>query len=249
MNNTNKPEVVLPELPAHMGTIRIYAAGGGDELATVAAYTADQMRAYGQACIDTLTRPADGDFVMVPREATEAMIDAWFAAKRGPLETNVSRFGPAYTAMLSAAPQQHGQEVDEAERGLQTPRRVKAVELLLSLGYQWDGAQWDQPQQPAEAVAVDLEQFRKPVEFWLAHSEKMMPEMRTTATVEAPRLLAIIDSTPPAIDIGKLRELVKRVETLAYRQHRDGGMGPLGADLLNIANGIAALIGDTKPEN
>lgn len=27
---TNKPEVVLPELPAHMGTIRIYAAGGGD---------------------------------------------------------------------------------------------------------------------------------------------------------------------------------------------------------------------------
>lgn len=59
---TNKPEVVLPELPAHMGTIRIYAAGGGDELATVAAYTADQMRAYGQACIDTLTRPAGGEF-------------------------------------------------------------------------------------------------------------------------------------------------------------------------------------------
>lgn len=55
---TNKPEVVLPELPASYGDHCVT-----DSVRTMRepGYTADQLRAYGQACIDTLTRPADGE--------------------------------------------------------------------------------------------------------------------------------------------------------------------------------------------
>lgn len=47
----------------------------------------------------------------------------------------------------------------------------------------------------AAAPGIDLEQFRKPVEFWMAHSKQMMPGMSTTATCEGPRLLALIDAS------------------------------------------------------
>lgn len=105
---TNKPEVVLPE-PYIKGEF------GKSDL-----YTADQLRAYGQACIDTLTRPADGEFVMVPREATEAMllaVSGWTesvpVAEDDFIEYPVSTdlLADAYREMLSAAPQQPAEAV------------------------------------------------------------------------------------------------------------------------------------------
>lgn len=80
---TNKPEVVLPELPepcceqyqspTHLDWVNTKKAGDWRKVGASVRYlyTADQLRAYGQDCIDTLTRPADGDFVMVPRDVLD----------------------------------------------------------------------------------------------------------------------------------------------------------------------------------
>lgn len=81
--------IALPELP-EPSLIQ-------DEREFVYAYDADDMRAYGQACVEALT-PAPQvpeGMVLVPREATDEMMDAW------------NRTGPgwedAYAAMLAAA--------------------------------------------------------------------------------------------------------------------------------------------------
>ena len=45
-----------------------------------------------------------GDWVLVPREPTEAMIDAWFNSPREGSPRNDEHFTPPYQAMLAAAP-------------------------------------------------------------------------------------------------------------------------------------------------
>lgn len=56
-----------------------------------------------------------------------------------------SRGGEEYTYSERAA-------VASAERGLETNRRMAAVELLLDLGYKWDEQKWAAP--PSAAVPV-----------------------------------------------------------------------------------------------
>jgi hypothetical protein len=124
-----------------------------------------------------------------------------------------------------------------------------------------------QPQQPAEAVAVDLEQFREPVRHWKAHvtglANDAMRRGYSRDVVEAweneeqnaGRLLAIIDNAPPAIDIGKL--LSDEVIDVALFDSMDDEsamlidyMGMGHADKLEKARAVlrsaltAALIGD-----
>lgn len=66
---------------------------------------------------DTLTRPAAGDFVMVPKEPTEEMLEAYQEAMcgiRNITSVDDDELVILWKAMLSAAPQQHGQEVVDA---------------------------------------------------------------------------------------------------------------------------------------
>lgn len=42
----------------------------------------------------------------------------------------------------------------DIERGLETPRRMAAVELLLAQGWKWNGEKWVQSQQPGEVTGV-----------------------------------------------------------------------------------------------
>lgn len=254
---TNKPEVVLPELPAHMGTIRIYAAGGGDELATVAAYTADQLRAYGQACIATLTRPADGGFVMVPREATGLMLVAGEQAL-GNIDTRWEEpnMGEVYTAMLFAAPQQTGREVvfqcPECGTGMEVDSTAKPSST--------------QSQQPAEAVAnsvgvckwwqqddgYDLFSTSCGHEYmvndcadgnvglpYCPFCARRLEGHAWAADDEAHPVYIAPLSAPPAIDIGKLRELVTR-----WREESKAWPGMTKNFYMDRADELAALIGD-----
>lgn len=105
---TNKPEVVLPELPVSVARIHSDGYWTTDDRrpdwqwpSRQDVFTADQLRAYDQACIDTLTRPTNGEFVMVPRSVLESIRDS---------STDANARGFAAGA-LSAAPQQSGQEV------------------------------------------------------------------------------------------------------------------------------------------
>lgn len=237
------------------------------------------------------TRPADGEFVMVPREPTEAMllaVSGWTesvpVAEDDFIEYPVSTdlLADAYREMLSAAPQQHGQEADEAER---LREQMEIVWRYLQKVSPWHASndmlwcdemmvgidlltqQASQPQQPAEAVAVDLEQFREPVRHWKAHvtglANDAMRRGYSRDVVEAweneeqnaGHLLAIIDNAPPAIDIGKLRELVERLKSMASGERerakhysvpaRDAqAMHGLARILDGIVDKLAALIGD-----
>ena len=78
-------------------------------------------------------------------------------------------------------------------------------------------------------VAVDLEQFRKPVQFWMAHAKTMMPGMSTTATHEGPRLLSLIDAQAAApaasgVDTSTNEAWVERAqEKIAAMDSASGG--------------------------
>lgn len=196
---------------------------------------ADMCVRYG---LDTLTRPADGEY---DRELIACMLQDF---RRGRLDTyktesvevqiallreadNRDAAG-VHTANLSAAPQQHGQEVGEVESigraflsVLGDPsiawRNTGAHEFIERVSQATARQKSATPQQPAEAVAGEYH--------------------------ECPHCKGWSRTTPTAIDIGKLRELVEVLNHAIATQ--------LGARVTihatrarQIRDELAALIGD-----
>jgi len=97
---TTPDPIALPELPEPFDIVE--QVDKYNFVHNVNVYDADQMHAYGQACVDALT-PAPQvpeGMVLVPREATEEM------ARAGAQDVScLSRFGAkvCYEAMIAAA--------------------------------------------------------------------------------------------------------------------------------------------------
>jgi hypothetical protein len=103
---TNKPEVVLPDW-AIAAAFRELDNCQNHSDKECGVYNEIFNRALEKHRADTLTRPAAGEFVMVPREPTKAMVAAGNEAS----DWHIRDADDVYRAMLSAAPQQGGQEV------------------------------------------------------------------------------------------------------------------------------------------
>lgn len=265
---TNKPEVVLPTVPQAFF----------DEFGVNAD---DRVMDYGQACYDAGALSADGDFVMVPREATEAMVAAGNEAS----DWHIRDADDVYRAMLSAAPQQTGQEGEAVASGTPIGVRIRRQpgDPLFDGSEEYEAHIDDLAVDNfAVAMKAKLAEAREKgrggwndyedIEVHLSnllreHVEKGDPrdvanfccflwnrgEGISPATTVAP---------PPAIDIGKLRELVARWRTEAERLRKQAGRaqrrgndGLGGAfDALELqqaaqdteafADELAALIGD-----
>lgn len=102
--------IALPELPQPEVTERVYGMGRHDFDDVPLHFTADQMRAYGQACVDA-AHPIPADMVLVPRRATPEMLaDFWYTATGSAgggfwlTKRQLARARKAYAAMLAAAP-------------------------------------------------------------------------------------------------------------------------------------------------
>lgn len=248
---TNKPEVVLPELPE---PDVIVEHGYGQP--HTRAHSDDQLRAYGQVCIDILTRPAAGDFVMVPDSIRRLIFSKDLYELLLNVQNGIDSPGSASmansvvqlldeardAAMLSAAPQQRGQEVGDGR--LPEYARSHEGQRLYSLAYSRGRKKGReeavaQPHQPAEAVAVDLERFRPMVEKyrvdWAAYVQTMQKAGRSAVdgkkkVDEACELLAIIDNAPPAIDIGKLRAENERLNAIINTPQADDFLRAVSID-------------------
>lgn len=96
---TNKPEVVLPEAPP----IPAHLFDKDQSIVWAAAW--ETLRKH---IADTLTRPADGDFVMVPREVVDRFPEINPSNYNHDDACTLNAWG--VELVLSAAPQQHGQE-------------------------------------------------------------------------------------------------------------------------------------------
>ena len=202
---TNKPEVVLPELARRaIPFLRDEGANYEDDGSNEPLELAREIEAALAA--DTLTRPADGEFVMVPREATPEMISA------GAKVLGAS-FGLqfAYTAMLSAAPQQHGQEVRTCMNPCSHIDFFNGRACDKCLGTIFSPANF-RVQQPAEAVAVD--------EAWADFAGVYLGDDEGEATLDTVRLCRMAfdagqrATPPPAIDIGKSGKESGRADNL-----------------------------------
>ncbi|MGS1076694.1 hypothetical protein [Pseudoxanthomonas beigongshangi] len=99
--------IALPELPISFGEHCV-----DDSVRTMRepGYTADQMLAYGKACVDA-AHPIPADMVLVPRRATPEMLaDFWYTATGSTgggfwlTKRQLARARKAYAAMLAAAP-------------------------------------------------------------------------------------------------------------------------------------------------
>ena len=301
---TNKPEVVLPEfkradsLAQRCADILLWRKTGSlpDDSALRAFASQQQfdkhephrlqgaeyatLQEAAEHIADTLTRPADGEFVMVPREATREIISAMLESRASDEEgefpalmdlidfsgqnKNHAVMRAAYRAALSAAPQQVGQE--EFANCCDTPAYCSSVRRCTRL----DEAK---PQQPAEAVAAITTNLQRVIDELreMEHERRqedqgagIFPDNSTAeqlATwanqlVLAKYLLSEFGATPPpAIDIGKLRELVEQLKSMAAGERerakhysvptRDAqAMHGLARILDGIVKKLAALIGD-----
>lgn len=262
---TNKPEVALPELPLGDRLRRIH------DDAVASGYTVDTSidLATLKEAADALTRPADGEFVMVPREATREIISAMLESRASDEEgefpalmdlidfsgqnKNHAVVRAAYRAMLSAAPQQGGQEVERTCMNTCTHSDFfngLACEKCLATVFSPTGVS---AQQPAEAVAHERDALAEAI----GNAAVKCGLLATHVTgLTGPQLLMLCDdmasaitTPPPAIDIGKLRELVERWRVEAAEARAIGqplitfDKGHASATELR-ANELAALIGD-----
>lgn len=219
---TNKPEVVLPELPVSVARIHSDGYWTTDDRrpdwqwpSRQDVFTADQLRAYGQACIDAISAAP-----------LQSGLDAFFFVNRGDSENNFVADGEHLNCPACGG----SGHVDDV-----------------------------QPQQPAEAVAVDddkiIEIARK---CFLPHErsayDKMTfersPPLFPQASYDVPTIgltnfvKSCIEAfaAPPAIDIGKLRGAVETLNHAIATQ--------LGARVTihatrarQIRDELAALIG------
>lgn len=213
-------------------------------------------KAYGQACIDTLTRPAAGEY---DRELIACMLQDF---RRGRLDTYKTEYveeqiallreadnrdaAGVHTANLSAAPQQSGQEV----RTCMNPCTYsdffngRACEKCLATVFSPTGVS---TQQPAEAVAVELPDVSDAeIAAWLERHDLSHAIRGTDARAafeDAQSFVLTKPATPPpAIDTGKLWELVERLHSEAGNERRDGNHGAYGG-MSYCADQLAALIG------
>lgn len=196
---------------------------------------ADMRIRYG---LDTLARPAEGDFVMVPRAAIERAIST--------LEADGDEHGVALNlfAMLSAAPQQH-EAFAFVNQGDSEANFITDGEHLNCPACGGSGHVDDaQPQQPAEAVALTYDQL-----FWAisAGVRKVGSDGSKHVSVSAFKEALGIDKSdslfitpPPTIDIGKLRELVSEWRNDA--KHKV--IRVMAKQQLADADQLAAIIGD-----
>lgn len=164
---TNKPEVVLPEAPP----IPAHLFDKDQSIVWAAAW--ETLRKH---IADTLTRPADGDFVMVPRSAIDWLNGEGPEGFECPPDRYFRGEPPRYwwrsvfreKAGLCAASKQHGQE-DECETcgrrsPLQPAEYTQALDVLGNFNpgadqftHSLEVLRQHQPQQPGEAVAVEFD--------------------------------------------------------------------------------------------
>lgn len=194
--------------------------------------------------LDTLTRPAAGDFVMVPREATPEMIVA------GAKVLGAS-FGIqfAYTAMLSAAPQQGGQE---------TGSHFPAKPLRVFDSGPWT---WDETGQKFSGDDLDGAAYARYRDYMAGHEPQPQQPAEAVAGEfhECPHCKGWSRTPPPSTDIGKLRDaqdVIEGIKTLAdgWRDlaahiRETDKHSPVANELDNCADDVvgtieAALIGD-----
>lgn len=92
--------IALPELPKSLDSVRVIARGVPESARPHGHYyNVEQLRAYGQACVDALA-PAPrvpGDMVLVPREPTPSMCAAGFIVSEAEHDP-----GGVYRAMIGA---------------------------------------------------------------------------------------------------------------------------------------------------
>lgn len=288
---TNKPEVVLPELPNPYSTATGFAL-----------YNVDQLRAYGQACIDTLTRPEmSPDFTDSARAAISWVLfhhqgrnspvgqPLRFALGMGaddPLPEwriaeaeRYARWTRRSTNDFHKYSSQQSEAFSFVNQGDSEANFIADGEHLNCPACGGSGHVDDaQPQQPAEAVATGGDAPIAPVPYEKHEREILQVidqrdryhevadelagsiaallgvEIGEHSSANSPWQNAIDAAAshaqltpPPAIDIGKLRELVAR-----WRQYGDNAalkaIGEAGAAVTgafnDCADELAALIGD-----
>lgn len=103
--------IALPELPKSLDSVRVMARGVPESARPHGHYyNVEQLRAYGQACVEALA-PAPqvpGDMVLVPREPTgdmlDAMIEPWLRGAGTERECLVAGWKGALSAAPSTPP-------------------------------------------------------------------------------------------------------------------------------------------------
>lgn len=252
---TTPDPIALPELPPpyqgqvvatsrNTSSVRKGVEMGG-YIKSPELFTADQMHAYGRACVEALP-PAPQvpeGMVLVPRVATDEMIGAAWdsdAADYVGEHKRIHSLGLAWAAMLSAAPQQPEDECEACGRRspLQPAEYTEALDMLGNFNpgadeftHALEVLRQHQPQQPAEAVAVDPVEVEAVAVFhadedgghidWLLEGGSAeMCDGDVLCVLSQPRLVendghvTLHKSPPPAIDIGKSGKESGRADNL-----------------------------------